>query len=34
MKKKLFDYNLIISKEMVIMAGILKHTIVDFIEKN
>ena len=28
-----FDYNLIILKEIVIMAGILNHTIVDFIEK-
>ena len=32
-KKKNFDYNLIILKEIVIMAGISNHTIVDFIEK-
>ena len=31
--KKKIDYNLIILKEIVIMAGISNHTIVDFIEK-
>ena len=31
--KKLFGYDLIILKEVVIIAGILNRTIVDFIEK-
>ena len=31
--KNFFDYNLIILKEIVTMAGIWNHTIVDFIEK-
>ena len=33
LKKELFGYNLIILKEVVIIAGISNHTIVDFIEK-
>ena len=31
--KVFFDYNFIILKEIVIIAGISNHTIVDFIEK-
>ena len=33
-KKKLFDYNLIILKGIVIVAGISNHTIIDFILKS
>ena len=32
-KKFFFDYNLHILKEIIIMAGISNHNIVDFIEK-